>query len=67
MATKARLEANKKYNAENYDEIKLRVRKGEKEKLQSHAELRGESLNGFIIRAVQETIKRDQATDEQNF
>ncbi len=60
MATKARLLANKKYNTENYDEIKLRVHKGSKEQIQTHAEQRGESLNGFITRAIRETIERDQ-------
>lgn len=28
--------------------------------LQAHAESRGESLNGFIVRAVDETIERDK-------
>ena len=60
MATKARLEANKKYNAENYEEIKLRVRKGQKELIQTHAEQRGESLNGFVTRAIRQAMERDQ-------
>lgn len=60
MATQARLQANKKYNAENYDEIKLRVRKGLKEQLQSHAEQRGESLNGFILRAITQALAQDE-------
>ena len=60
MATKARLEANKKYNAENYDEIKLRVHKGQKELIQAHAEQRGESLNGFVTRAIKQAMEQDQ-------
>ena len=32
---------------------------GRKAELQAHAERRGESLNGFIVRAVDETIERD--------
>lgn len=58
MATKAHLEGNKKY-LQTLDEIKVRVPKGRKAELQAHAEGQGESLNGFIVRAVDETIERD--------
>ena len=59
--SEARKRANDKY-LENQDEIKVRVPKGRKAELQAHAESRGESLNGFIVRAVDETIERDSAT-----
>ena len=39
--------------------IGRQVKKGEKEKIKSHAESRGESLNGFVNRAIRETIQRD--------
>ena len=61
MATKAHLEGNKRY-LEKQDNILIRVPKGRKAELQAHAESRGESLNGFIVRAVDETIERDEAT-----
>lgn len=48
-----------RYNAKAYDEIKVRVSKGDKEKVRAHAESRGESLNGFINRAINEAIERD--------
>lgn len=57
--TEARRKANEKYNAKAYDEIKVRVPKGRKADLQLHAEQRGESLNGFIGRAIEEQVKRD--------
>ena len=57
--TEARRRANEKYNAKAYDEIKVRVSKGNKEKIKEYAEGRGESLNGFINRAIEETIERD--------
>ena len=60
MATKAHLEGNKKY-LQTLDEIKVRVPKGRKAELQAHAEEQGESLNGFIVRAVYETIERDKS------
>jgi len=49
-----------RYNAKVYEEIKVRVSKGKKEIIQAHAEARGESVNGFIKRAISETMERDQ-------
>ncbi len=48
-----------KYNAKTYDELKVRVRKGDKDKIKAHAESQGESVNGFINRAIDETMQRD--------
>ncbi len=59
MATKAHLEGNKRYLLTKIDEIKVRVSKGRKAELQDYAKQRGESLNGFINRAIEEQIKRD--------
>ena len=56
--SEARKRANGRY-LESLDEIKVRVPKGRKAELQAHAEQQGESLNGFIVRAVDETIERD--------
>ncbi len=52
--------AKKKYIEEKTDEIKFRVPKGNKERIQEHAKEQGESTNAFIYRAVNETIERDQ-------
>ena len=57
-------EKNKKY-AEKYlaeqDRITIRVSKesGLKETIQTHAGMKGESVQAFIIRAITETIDRD--------
>lgn len=48
-----------RYNAKVYDEIKFRVPKGEKETIKSHAEQQGESLNGYIKKAVDERMERE--------
>lgn len=53
-----RKEANKRY-LDKLDAIHLRLPKGEKEKIRAHAESRGESVNGFIARAIAEAIERD--------
>ena len=51
--------AKNRYNAKAYDRLNVVVPKGRKAELQAHAESRGESLNGFIVRAVDQTIERD--------
>jgi len=57
-----------KYNAKTYDRIEIVVPKGEKTELKAYAEKNGESLNGFINRAIQELLERDKnnATNSQN-
>ncbi len=49
-----------KYNAKAYDEIKVRVSKGNKDIIKAHAEGKGESINGFVNRAINETMERDK-------
>lgn len=61
---KASTAAQNRYIAKKYDRINLTVDKGEKEKIAEYAEKRGESVNGFINRAIKETMERDaQKTD----
>ena len=47
--------------AEKLDRINLTVPKGKKDTIKAHAEARGESVNGFINRAIDETMERDNA------
>lgn len=63
--SKAQQRAVSKYMKENYDEIKVRIAKGEKEVIKTHAEAHNESVNAFINRAIQETMERDNATTEE--
>lgn len=58
-ASKAQQKAVNKYMRENYDRVNLTLPKGKKELIKAHAEAREESLNGFIARAIDETIERD--------
>lgn len=57
--SKAQQKAVAKYTKNNYDEIKIRTEKGQKDQIKNHAESQGESMNQFIIRAIKETIKND--------
>lgn len=52
-----------RYNAKAYDEIKVRVPKGEKDVIQDHAAQMGESVNAFINRAIAEAKARDNAQE----
>ena len=58
--SKAQRRASNKYAAKAYDRIALQVKKGEKDKIKAHAEQRGESLNGFINRAIETTMRLDR-------
>ena len=59
-------EQNKK-SAQKYlaklDSITIRMPKetGLKDAIQQHAESKGESVNAFILRAIEETMRRDKA------
>ena len=58
--SESRRRANEKYNANAYEEIKVRVYKGEKDAIKLHSEKKdGGSVNRFINRAIRETIERD--------
>lgn len=52
-------QASAKYNAKAYEEIKVRVKKGEKEKIKAHAQKQGESVNGFINRSMKNQMESD--------
>lgn len=54
----AQKKASVKY-LEKLDEVRIRMPKGKKATIQAHAEARSESVNGFINRAIQETMERD--------
>ena len=59
--TEAQKQSARKWDAANLDRISIAVPKGHKEAIKAHAEARGESVNGFINRAIEETMERDNA------
>lgn len=59
--SKAQQKATNKYISKAYDRINLTVPKGQKDDIQAHSEALGESVNGFINRAIKETMERDNA------
>lgn len=54
--SKAQQSATNKWIAKAYDRINLTVPKGQREVLQAYAENTGESVNGFINRAIGEAM-----------
>ena len=57
--TDARRKASAKYLKESVEDIRIRVPKGDKAKVQEHAAAMGESMNSFVVRAIDETMERD--------
>lgn len=62
--TDARRKANQKYLKESVEDIRIRVPRGQKEVYKAHADSQGESLNSFVIRAMNETIDRDKTPSQ---
>ena len=58
-ASKAQQKAQNKWISKVYDRINLTVQKGKKEVIAAHAAQKGESVNAFINRAIDETMERD--------
>lgn len=55
----AQRKATDKY-LEKFDEMRVRVPAGRKAVIKAHAEAQGESLNCFIIRAMDQAMERDK-------
>ena len=63
----AKKRANARYQKKAYERIAFDVRRDAEingDFIRSHAEAMGESMNGFIKRAVTEAIKRDNERTE---
>lgn len=54
--SEAQKKAVKKYNEKSYDEIKVRVKKGNKDIIQKHAESNNETVNRMINRLLEKEI-----------
>lgn len=57
--TEAQAKAAKKYLKESVEDVRIRVPKGQKAVIKDHAEKQGESMNAFVVRAINETMERD--------
>ena len=59
--SEAQKRATLKWQKEKTDEVRFRVPKGERARIQAHAEQHGESATAFIKRAIREAMERDNA------
>lgn len=59
--TEARKESNKKWDSANLDRVSIAMPKGKREMIKAAAAAAGESMNQYIIGAVDERMERDGA------
>lgn len=67
MAYKSKEDAmkyNNQFNRQKYDRIGLMVPKGQKEQMQAAASRQGQSLNAYIVGAVNERMEREQPEEQ---
>ena len=57
--TDAQRRAIARWQKEKVEEIKFRVPKGKKAVIKDYAQKCGESVNAFILRAIEEAMERD--------
>lgn len=61
--SEARRAANKRWNdanlKERYDRVQLVLPKGDKERIREYADRNGDSLNAYIIGAIQQRMERE--------
>lgn len=56
---KATTRAKNKYNATNYDSLRIVVPKGKKETIKQYAASKGKSINGFVNEAIDKAMEKD--------
>ena len=47
-----------KWNAKAYDQLRVNVKKGERDKIKAHAEAQGLSLNAYINKLIAEDMEK---------
>ena len=58
--SEARKRANAKYNAKAYTKLMVRIRKEDEEEIRAAIEASGESVNGYIIKAIRQRMERER-------
>lgn len=54
-----------RWNAKAYDQLIIRVKKGNKETIKALAEQNGESLNGYISRLIEEDMNKSRKAQKE--
>ena len=63
--SKPQTRASNKYNAKAYDRLAIQVKKGRKADIQAAAEKQGESLNAYVVKAVEQRMEAEQDNGEE--
>ncbi|GHV18430.1 hypothetical protein FACS18949_14360 [Clostridia bacterium] len=63
MGGKTSYASIKKYQDKTYDQLLIRIPKGRKEVIQSAAEDAGQSLNGYVVQAVDTRLAQTKGAD----
>ena len=61
--SKEQIKATSKYESKNYDKILLRLPKGKRELVRVAAGRTGESLNGYITKAIDERMRKEESAE----
>jgi len=61
----AQRKSNARYDAKHFAYCTVKVRKELREAVREHAAGHGESVNGFITRAIAETMERDERAGQE--
>ena len=59
--TEAQKQSARKWDAANLDRISIALPKGQRDTIKAAADAAGESVNGYIKRAIDERMERDAA------
>lgn len=62
MGGKTSAASKNKWQSKNCDRINFVIPKGTKETIKNHVMNTGESVNGFILRAVRQAMEQDEQT-----
>lgn len=57
--------ATMKYIRENLEEVRFRVKKGDKERYKAHAERQGKSLTGLIVDLLEQDIQNAESKNRE--
>ena len=55
---KTSAEVKERYNKKAYEDIRLRVKKGQKEQIQARADELQKSINGYIVDLIEDDLKK---------
>lgn len=58
--TEKKKESNRRWDENNIERITVAVPKGKKQAIKEHASAKEESISGFVNRAIDEAIERDE-------